>query len=166
MTREERELSIMYLKEVKEEYIEGEGYERHPLPEYYAIENAIEALEQKPCEDCISRQAVLEFIRKQIDHSLWAYTKLVNAIEDLPPVIPQHAEAEIQKMQEMEQAEIQKAYELGKEDKIDVLDKIRAEIDGAKMPKNRMCFFRDGIEYALEIIDKYRAESGEKYNEL
>ncbi len=41
------------------------------------------------------------------------------------------------------------------------LDKIRAEIDGAKMPKNRMSFFRDGIECALQIIDKYRAESEE-----
>lgn len=39
-----------------------------------------------------------------------------------------------------------------------VLDKIRAEIDSAKMPKNRMSFFRDGIECALEIIDKYKAE--------
>ena len=35
-------------------------------------------------------------------------------IKELPPVIPQHTDAEIQKMQEMEQAEIQKAYELGK----------------------------------------------------
>ena len=37
----------------------------------------------------------------------------------------------------------------------DVLDEIRAEIDGAEMPKNRMCFFRDGIDCALRIIDKY-----------
>lgn len=46
MTREESELSIMYLKGIKEKYIEGDGYERHPLPEYYAIENSIKALEQ------------------------------------------------------------------------------------------------------------------------
>ena len=55
MTRDERELSITYLEGIKEKYIEGEGYERHPLPEYYAIESAIKALEQEPCEDCISR---------------------------------------------------------------------------------------------------------------
>ena len=48
MTREERELSITYLEGIKEKYIEGEGYERHPLPEYYAIETAIKALEQEP----------------------------------------------------------------------------------------------------------------------
>ena len=46
MTREDCELSVIYLKEMQEDYIEGEGYERHPLPEYFAIEYAIEALEQ------------------------------------------------------------------------------------------------------------------------
>lgn len=45
-----------------------------------------------------------------------------------------------------------------------ILDKIYAEIDSAKMPKNRMSFFRDGIDCALQIIDKYRdkAESEDK----
>ena len=42
-----------------------------------------------------------------------------------------------------------------------ILDKIRAEIDDAKPPKNQMSFFRDGINCALRIIDKYRAESEE-----
>jgi hypothetical protein len=53
MTREERELSIAYLEEMKEGYIEGEGYVRHPIPapEYFAIETAIEALKQEPCEE-------------------------------------------------------------------------------------------------------------------
>lgn len=45
MTREEIDLSIEYLESMKEEYIEGEGYERHPLPEYFALELAIKALE-------------------------------------------------------------------------------------------------------------------------
>ncbi|GEM_PF-4965339 len=55
MTKEERELSIAYLEGMKEEYIEGEGFERYPLPEYYAIEKAIEALKQPEiirCKDC------------------------------------------------------------------------------------------------------------------
>lgn len=43
-----------------------------------------------------------------------------------------------------------------------LLDEIRAEIDGAKMPKNRMSFFRDGIDCALQIIDKYKASEGEE----
>lgn len=46
MTREERELSIEYLEGIKDNYIEGYGYERHPVPEYYAIENAIKVLNQ------------------------------------------------------------------------------------------------------------------------
>ena len=41
----------------------------------------------------------------------------------------------------------------------DTLNKIRAEIDNAKLPTNQMSFFRDGINYALQIIDKYKAES-------
>jgi hypothetical protein len=53
MTQEERELAIIYLENIKENYIEGVGYERHPLPEYYAIESAIKALEQdKADEQC------------------------------------------------------------------------------------------------------------------
>ena len=54
-----------------------------------AYKMAFKALEQEPCEDAISRQAVLDFIRKQIDHSLWAFEKLVNGIKDLPSVKPQ-----------------------------------------------------------------------------
>jgi hypothetical protein len=48
MTHEERVLTILYLEGMKDNYIEGEGYERHPLPEYYAIEEAIKALKQAP----------------------------------------------------------------------------------------------------------------------
>lgn len=46
MTREEANLTIVYLKEMQEEYIEGEGYERYPLPEWYALDKAIETIEQ------------------------------------------------------------------------------------------------------------------------
>lgn len=43
----EREITIEYLKGIQEKYVEGEGYERHPLPEWYALEKAIEVLEQR-----------------------------------------------------------------------------------------------------------------------
>lgn len=46
MTNEEAKLTIEYLKEMQEGYIEGEGYERYPLPEWYALDKAIEAIEQ------------------------------------------------------------------------------------------------------------------------
>ena len=45
---EERELALMYLEQIKEDYIENVGYERHPLPEYYAIETAIKLLALPP----------------------------------------------------------------------------------------------------------------------
>lgn len=45
MTREEKNMTIDYLKGMQEGYIEGEGYERHPLPEWYALDKAIEAKE-------------------------------------------------------------------------------------------------------------------------
>lgn len=59
MTREECELSIVYLEGIKDNYIEGNGYERHPLPEYYAIETAIKALEQEPILDKIRAEIAM-----------------------------------------------------------------------------------------------------------
>lgn len=46
MTLDEANMTIDYLKEMQEGYIEGEGYERHPLPEWYVLDKAIEAIEQ------------------------------------------------------------------------------------------------------------------------
>lgn len=53
MIKEERELSIIYLKGIMEKYVESEGGIRSPLPEYYAIECAIRALEQETTFDKI-----------------------------------------------------------------------------------------------------------------
>lgn len=79
----------------------------------------LEALQQEPCEDAISRQAAIEmaYDMSEIDGEHFTKPCMVVNVEDiqkLPPVTPKHTDAEIQKMQEMEQAEIQKAYELGK----------------------------------------------------
>jgi len=54
MMPEEANITIDYLKEMQEGYIEGEGYERHPLPEWYALDKAIEVIEQTtwiPCNE-------------------------------------------------------------------------------------------------------------------
>jgi len=79
---------------------------------------AIESLEQEPCEDAISRQAVLEQINCWISSGEYGYTNathyLTRRMQELPSVTPQYTDAEIQKMQELEQSEIEKAYELGK----------------------------------------------------
>lgn len=45
--KQERYMTIKYLEKMQEEYIEGEGYERHPLPEWYALDIAIKALKQE-----------------------------------------------------------------------------------------------------------------------
>ncbi len=87
MTNEETKLSIDYLKNMQEEYIEGEGYERHPLPEWYALDYAIKALEQQPCEDAVSRKRIFSAIHnthlpKKYEEPLW------NKVSDLPLVTP------------------------------------------------------------------------------
>ena len=56
-----------------------------------ALEMAIEALKREPCEDCISRQAVLKCIEgsdAELGHG--SENELVcQYIKELPPVIPQ-----------------------------------------------------------------------------
>ena len=49
----EREITIEYLKGIQEKYVEGEGYDKHPLPEWYALDNAIKTLEQEDVFDKI-----------------------------------------------------------------------------------------------------------------
>ncbi len=91
MTREEAIKLIeaarktMYLPKSKE-YISDLGY---------ALEMAIIALEQEPCEDCISRQAVLDTLMKceepcedRQDFYLDSTTEFEEKIKELPPVNP------------------------------------------------------------------------------
>ena len=49
-----------------------------------AIKVAIKDLEQEPCEDAISRQAVLDLVNAD-----WKYEGLEESINSLPPVTPQ-----------------------------------------------------------------------------
>ena len=74
-----------------------------------ALSHCFELLKQQPCDEAVSRQAVLDACDQSIN-----IFDATDRIKELPSVKPQYTEAEIQKMQEMEQAEIQKAYELGK----------------------------------------------------
>lgn len=80
--------------------------------EYEVFSLCAKALEQAPCEDTISRQVVKERMIKYGFHA--PDMTVTEFVEDLPPVTPQYTNAEIQKIQELEQAEIKKAYELGK----------------------------------------------------
>ena len=62
MTREEREKTIEILKELKQPtkpFIKVGDDEK-------AIDMAIEALKQEPCEDAISRESVIDYLTKNI----------------------------------------------------------------------------------------------------
>ena len=52
------------------------------------IELAIKALEQEPCKDCISREAVLNLFNKSDDYR-WETTLIRKKIEKMPSVTPQ-----------------------------------------------------------------------------
>ena len=49
----------------------------------------LKALEQKPCDDCISRQAVLDLAKKGVLISNGNYESVCKAINELPSVNPQ-----------------------------------------------------------------------------
>jgi rubrerythrin len=107
-----------------------------PEPEYQdevyeALEMGIEALEQVSCDDAISRQAVLNKFKEVCFSKEWTQFRidygshgqrdfLINYIEQLSSVTPHYTDAEIQKIQELEQAEIEKAYELGKASQLEI----------------------------------------------
>lgn len=57
-----------------------------------AFDMAIKALEQKPCEDCISRQAVIKHLHNEYhgmisDESMKIY-EIINMLKEQPPVTP------------------------------------------------------------------------------
>ena len=105
-----------------------------------ACDMAIKALEQEPCEDAISRQAVIEAIEDDNRNGLYSCFASDNdaqcfkdVIRKLPPVNPQDP----------------------------ILDKIKAEIK--QLPYQRI--FGKVSSYSLldaviEIIDKYKVQEG------
>jgi hypothetical protein len=113
------------------------------------LEKRIEALEQEPSGDLISRDAVIYYIKGHIHeiitesgedknaHTNRVLRALINGVETMPPVNPQ-------------------------EPKTDVLDEIKAEIK--QLPYQRIFGKVSNyslIDVVIEIIDKYR-ESEDK----
>ena len=104
------------------------------------------ALEQQPCEDCISRKAVLDLVEDMTDQFGVEHRVITEGvISMLPPVTPKT--------------------------KTDVLAKIRAEIEQVKSIMNEeiinhdrkdLINFVNGLNQSLAIIDKYKAESENK----
>ena len=145
-----------------------------------ALDMAITELEQEPCADAISRQAAINLIESIETERLKGdveliYAPAIKGLRALPPVTPQYTDAEIQKMQDLEFAEIQKAYEIGKDEGSEVLDKIRAEIKQAADKQFQIAIgvadlnerythiqMENAYRHSLNIIDKYKAESEDK----
>ena len=76
MTREEAKNIISQMIKDEEGFLSDNTVEAHKM--------AIKALEQEPCEDAISRQAVLDLVNAD-----WKYEGLEEPINSLPPVNPQ-----------------------------------------------------------------------------
>ena len=84
----------------------------------------------KSCKDAISRQDAIDAMIKIEQDDIDRYgckipegfdsSPAIEALENLPSVKPQYTDDEIQKMQEMQQAEIEKAYELGKTEQLEI----------------------------------------------
>ena len=84
MTREE---AIRTLKEHKITFQHDFGWNTSTLK---ALDMAIKALEQEPCEDCISREAVMEYLCSHCPYSLECYSNCddINKIRALPSIQP------------------------------------------------------------------------------
>mgnify|MGYP007057723405 CR=1 FL=1 len=80
-----------------------------------AYKMAIQALEAQPSEDAVSRTLVHEAITASIAESENPY-EMWQRIEALPSVIPKYTDEEIDKIQEMEQAYVDKMVELAVEE--------------------------------------------------
>ena len=79
------------------------------------LANYMEVLEkqmQEPCEDCISRQAVIELVA---DYDL-SMGQVVRGIHALPSVKSKYTDEEIDKAQAVEQAYVDKMVELAVEE--------------------------------------------------
>ena len=91
------------------------------------VESVKDQLDGQPCEDAVSRQKVLQCIKESREGIDWgqsededaflhysaALYRTIASKECLPSVTPKYTDEEIQKMQELEQAQLEKAYELG-----------------------------------------------------
>lgn len=126
-----------------------------------ALKLAIKALEEEPCEDAISRQAVLKPYQTLKDDDTICIWLLRKNIEQQPPVTPKHKPC----ISRQTLKDIDRAFK-ALEERDELLDKIRAEIKQKARPnelggRGNGKSIRYGLCMALEIIDKYKTESEE-----
>ena len=92
MTREEK--AIMYFKDMRkkfcEDYLLGIPKDsvayKATMAEKEFYDTAIKALEQEPCEDCISKQAVLELAKNECETAIIPYKRFVKSLNALSSV--------------------------------------------------------------------------------
>lgn len=117
----------------------------------------------EPCEDVISRQAVLALPRSKVKDlktmEVVCETINVTDIETLPSVTPKQSENTMMDAAIDEwRGEMDNAIKRALEKQIEILDKIRAEIRAtAELHIDGDYYLRD--EWIDEIFDKYTAES-------
>jgi hypothetical protein len=118
----------------------------------------LEALEQDLGVDCVDRQAVLSLPRKTLRNYFGELTAEVIDVKDimeLPSVTPQNQVRPLCEDCHTKMDEVRRAYDNAMKQE-PILDKVRAEIEQAKYG-----LVNDGLDIALNIIDKYKAESEE-----
>ena len=77
-----------------------------------SFDRVTSSIRREPCEDCISREAVLDLAKKGVLISNGNYESVCKAINDLPSVTPKYTNEEIDRAQAVEQAYIDKMVEL------------------------------------------------------
>lgn len=138
----------------------------------------IQALEQQSSEDCISREDAKNLFwdgTEGYDCRGFTRMEIGEMLDDLPSVTPKFTDTEIQKIQELEQIQLEKAYELGKTEMQPCDDcisrtKLLSRIDAER--KHLLDLKMDGAEHiivhhARRIIEDMpsvtpQAESGDK----
>ncbi len=116
--------------------------------EIEALEEAIKLIKREPCEDCVSRQELLD-MATTIETDDFSGNEIIEVVDvddikALSSVTPQPIE---------ERHPLSEKY---------ILNKVREEIEdtGAyEQEVNGKTKFLEGITYCLNVIDKYGAES-------
>lgn len=159
----------IFAKDVAEKALDGFTYEGKTLREWVEI-----LAKQQPCEDCISRQEVLDILKDKwnmFSDANDAMQESIDTIEAIPSVTPKTScdscrEQVLKHLEKEDWADtvncvMNMPFMKGEEN---VLDQIRAEIaeleEGISSYHNdRPLVFKNEV---LQIIDKYKKTESEK----
>ena len=90
MTNEERSQAIADMRRMKNEYMNGREMDEVAERKCKSFDIAIKALEQQPCDDAISCEAVIEWLKAKDIIKLSSQEETARKeLKALPPVTPQ-----------------------------------------------------------------------------